>query len=432
MAAAATAKDTLAQEMEAQRNVWLAKYAKKQEKKGLSSKQARSAAVQLLDNGILFPAGTVLFDDGTEVPILDLLTDGSTHDGKTCRDPIEPDYDGDRSVGKYYWNDGLRPGVHSHAHGSRWFSFKYDAENLKKLIEHGDREPIVRGFALCELSDEIEYAQLESKAARALKLGVAREPLRKAIGKLKRQMADDAPEDYGSYNGALVVLVPGEPTVIADKFLKTRYMDGPTRTLVEQFENFYQYTGTHYKEILLSAVRANLYEFLENAKKRSGNCLAPFNPVMGNVTEIMDAVKAKTHISNPANGDFWIDGREEPAPDKILTVRNGLLNMASGELLPHDAAFFSLNTLTYDYDSGAPEPVIFHKFLDDLVGHDPKAEHLLQEMFGYILSGASSLQKILMIVGPKRSGKGTLGRVLVELVGAAKEYLKIEIARGSP
>ena len=44
---------------------------------------------------------------------------------------------------------------------------------------------------------------------------------------------------------------------------------------------------------------------------------------------------------------------------------------------------------------------------------------MLQEIFGYIVSGASSLQKILMIIGPKRSGKGTLGRLLVELVGPA-------------
>jgi putative DNA primase/helicase len=33
------------------------------------------------------------------------------------------------------------------------------------------------------------------------------------------------------------------------------------------------------------------------------------------------------------------------------------------------------------------------------------------------LSGDTSLQKLLMVVGPKRSGKGTIGRVLTGLLG---------------
>ena len=38
-------------------------------------------------------------------------------------------------------------------------------------------------------------------------------------------------------------------------------------------------------------------------------------------------------------------------------------------------------------------------------------------MFGYIVSGATSYQKILAIVGPKRAGKGVLGRVITAIVG---------------
>jgi putative DNA primase/helicase len=41
----------------------------------------------------------------------------------------------------------------------------------------------------------------------------------------------------------------------------------------------------------------------------------------------------------------------------------------------------------------------------------------LQEWFGYFLSPDTTRQKILLIVGPKRSGKGTIARVLQELLG---------------
>ena len=41
----------------------------------------------------------------------------------------------------------------------------------------------------------------------------------------------------------------------------------------------------------------------------------------------------------------------------------------------------------------------------------------LQEIFGYVLTPDTSQQKIGMIVGPKRSGKGLIGRTLRRLVG---------------
>ena len=41
------------------------------------------------------------------------------------------------------------------------------------------------------------------------------------------------------------------------------------------------------------------------------------------------------------------------------------------------------------------------------------------QIFGLCLTGDTSHQKAFLIVGPKRSGKGTIARVLNRLVGAA-------------
>jgi putative DNA primase/helicase len=78
----------------------------------------------------------------------------------------------------------------------------------------------------------------------------------------------------------------------------------------------------------------------------------------------------------------------------------------------------SHNALDYDFNPDAPEPEQFLTFLDSILGDDPEAEDLLQEIVGYIVSGATSLQKIFAIVGPKRAGKGVLGRLIVALIGA--------------
>lgn len=42
---------------------------------------------------------------------------------------------------------------------------------------------------------------------------------------------------------------------------------------------------------------------------------------------------------------------------------------------------------------------------------------MLQEIFGLMLTTDTRYQKILLIVGPKRSGKGTVGRVLTAMIG---------------
>jgi putative DNA primase/helicase len=43
----------------------------------------------------------------------------------------------------------------------------------------------------------------------------------------------------------------------------------------------------------------------------------------------------------------------------------------------------------------------------------------LQEWFGYVLSGRTDLHKVLLLIGPTRSGKGTIARVLTALIGKA-------------
>ena len=48
---------------------------------------------------------------------------------------------------------------------------------------------------------------------------------------------------------------------------------------------------------------------------------------------------------------------------------------------------------------------------------DSEAVELLQEWTGYLISGNTSHQKILFMVGPKRAGKGTVLKVLTGLLG---------------
>lgn len=186
--AVATAKAALATQMAAQRTKWLATEVLKHEKKGLSPKRALSASIQLLDNGLLLPTATVIFDDGSEVSALDLLTDGSAHDGKTCKDPVEPDYNGGSSTGQYYWNGGEGPGIHSFAHGSKWYSLKHDAESAKAAFESRDDNVISLALAQTAFSSNSEKLRLEKEAAKKLGLGNNVTTVRADVDKIKKRL----------------------------------------------------------------------------------------------------------------------------------------------------------------------------------------------------------------------------------------------------
>jgi putative DNA primase/helicase len=58
------------------------------------------------------------------------------------------------------------------------------------------------------------------------------------------------------------------------------------------------------------------------------------------------------------------------------------------------------------------------QFLAEVWPDDDDAIATLQEIFGLCLTDETRFQKAFMLIGPKRSGKGTIGRVLRGLVGA--------------
>jgi len=106
----------------------------------------------------------------------------------------------------------------------------------------------------------------------------------------------------------------------------------------------------------------------------------------------------------------------------MLPARNALVHLPSlmtGQIrtLPPSPTFFNAFSLDYDFDWNAPEPSHWFAFLNQIWPGDPESIACLQEWFGYLLTPDTRYQKILMMVGPKRSGRGTIARVLKALVG---------------
>jgi putative DNA primase/helicase len=170
--------------------------------------------------------------------------------------------------------------------------------------------------------------------------------------------------------------------------------------------------GSHYEAVEPDLIRRDAYQFLDDASLPA---------TMRMASELVDALKSVALVER---GTFsppcWLN-EERPAykASEMLAFRNGLLHLPTGRLLKPTPDFFTLNSLPYGYDSKAREPKTWLTFLSDLWNDDPEQIILLQEVMGYLLTPDTSQQKLFLLIGAKRGGKGTILRVIEGLIGSA-------------
>jgi putative DNA primase/helicase len=138
---------------------------------------------------------------------------------------------------------------------------------------------------------------------------------------------------------------------------------------------------------------------------------------------VLDVLKAKAMLPGRVEPPAWLGERPGPWPaDEVLAAKNGLVHIPSlvaGQeyTIPPTPRYFSTAALDYDFRPDAPRPETWLKFLGDLWPDDPASIGALQEWMGYLLTPDTRQQKILLVVGPKRSGKGTIARTIRALIG---------------
>lgn len=140
--------------------------------------------------------------------------------------------------------------------------------------------------------------------------------------------------------------------------------------------------------------------------------------MMPNSNMIMEIMRALRNIDYyEQDPPHWLNGRREPNPAQVVSFPNGLLDVKSGDFSKPTSNFFTLSSQEFEYDPDATEPVLWKQFLDSIWPDDPQSQRTLMEYFGYLLSGDTSMQKMLMIVGPPATGKSTIIRVMEHVLG---------------
>jgi putative DNA primase/helicase len=222
--------------------------------------------------------------------------------------------------------------------------------------------------------------------------------------------------------GAVIVPPPSDPMAVARQFVAELYMSEEGVSLLRTHKgDFFAWSGSCWPEHEDDRVKADVYAWLEHAfyarERTEGLVLVPWEPTRYKVANVLDAITAVTHLDASVSAPAWLDGGAEPATETVA-LANGLLNLRTRTLVPHTPLFYSPNALQFPYDPSAPPPRRWQQFLLELWGDDRESIATLAEVMGYVLSGETNQQKMFLFVGPKRSGKGTIGRVLTGLLGA--------------
>lgn len=228
------------------------------------------------------------------------------------------------------------------------------------------------------------------------------------------------------------VATNAEPLRLVEAFRRTRYEIAGEATLVRWARSWWKYDGVRYVEHDDESLANDVFKFLdivvvekkdpEDGSVRrervtaTGRRVNELLKALGSVMPLVEGGAPQwTHQTAPP---LWTssDGLEVNAL-RLVPCRNGLLDLRERKIHPATPRLFATQALGTTWEPDAPEATEWLKFLCSLWGDDKESVRALQQMFGYLLSSDTNYQKLFALIGPKRSGKSTIGRVLKALLG---------------
>jgi len=145
--------------------------------------------------------------------------------------------------------------------------------------------------------------------------------------------------------------------------------------------------------------------------KRAQEVAKACRPSAHRVRAVLDALRTLA---------FTTIGDLENHASHLLNVRNGVVDLRTGALMPHSPNYGFLYVVPVDYDPQAA-PSEWVNFLRSAVG-DEMLEWL-QMAVGYSITGDTREEVLFYLLGPKRAGKGTFTETINAMLGStlAKE-----------
>jgi putative DNA primase/helicase len=108
---------------------------------------------------------------------------------------------------------------------------------------------------------------------------------------------------------------------------------------------------------------------------------------------------------------------KEASPKEFLPFDNGVLQLATGKLLPHSPGYRFTWSLPRQHNPLATDWNTIDRWLNEATGNKPQLKKILLCWLNACLKGRSDLQMFLHLTGPGGTGKGTFTRLTTALIG---------------
>jgi len=122
------------------------------------------------------------------------------------------------------------------------------------------------------------------------------------------------------------------------------------------------------------------------------------------VNQVVDYIRRSTYI----------DREELNADPNILVVKNGVIDLRTGTLHPHDKKYKATIRIPVAYDASAQCPLI-NRFIGEVV--EDRDKPLLYEIPAWCLMRQSKIQRLVLLLGEGANGKSTYLEMLRKFLG---------------
>jgi P4 family phage/plasmid primase-like protien len=192
-----------------------------------------------------------------------------------------------------------------------------------------------------------------------------------------------------------------------DKFIETyvierilRYFDDLIYSSVD--ETYYKYDNGVYNIMKDDDIRMRVEQFLKYYIPKQ----LITNNRLDNLVKRMK-IQPQIRFTGMMNAEMY-----------KVNLKNGIFDLHSRTLGPHTKELKSTIQLPFAYNPKATCPT-FDAFLNDIFDGDTDTIQYILKFICYLLLPTYAFQKVLVWVGSGRNGKGTLGRIITNLLGPA-------------
>ena len=188
-----------------------------------------------------------------------------------------------------------------------------------------------------------------------------------------------------------------------DAFLKETFYNGKTFL----FDKFAKFLKSEYRIIRID----NQLHMYEDGVYKGG-----YSTIEAKMIKHIPGLNKSKRSEVMAYLELLCDSEKEMSDAEYIVFRNGVYNIATGELRPFDPELVILNKIDWNYNPDAYN-VDVDTTLDRLSCNDRKVRALLEEAIGYCFYRRNELRKAFILTGEKQNGKSTYLSLISSLLG---------------